>query len=138
MQAIEKAIEQLTPLVSRYQSLKVLFNQFQKCIEEANKQTFPVKEISVNTLSAIKSEVNFLDRLYVISFSIVKSQGLIAVARVSDSQTNAEITQIDSVSFNGQGVVATQQPQNEDQINIKEESCCLNLLLNWLLKDAQT
>ena len=132
MEPIEKAIQQLTSLVIRYQSLKLLFNQFQKHIEEANKQTFPVRGILVNTLSATKSGVTFLDHLYVVSFSVQNSRGVIVFTSVGDGHTNTEVTQVGSVSFNGQGVVDIKQPPNEDQMDINNDSCSLNLLLNWL------
>lgn len=90
----------------------------------------------MNTLSTTKTEVTFLDRLYIVSFSVANSQGVIVFARVSDGRANAEVTQLGSVSFNGQGTVDIKQPPNEDQMNMKEDSCCLNLLLNWLLEDT--
>ena len=136
MQRIEKTIDELNQAAGRYGTLRSLFNEFQKSVEEAGKTSFPVKGIAVTTASPIKTEVNFLDRQYVICFSVSNGQGVLEFARVESAQGHPKLAQLASAGFNGQGVLNIKQPPSEDPMNLKEISCCLNLLSSWLLNDV--
>ncbi len=135
MQQIEKTLDELNRVAARYTTLKSLFSQFQQSIEKASK-SFPVKGIALTTVTATKSEVEFLDRRYTISFSVADGHGAIEFTRMKEPPANSEPTRLALVRFNGEGVLDIKQPASEDPMNLKEESCCLNLLVHWLLQDA--
>ena len=137
MQPIKKTFDELNRVAIRYAALKVLFSQFQLFLEEASK-SLPVKGIVITTASTTESEVEFLDKRYVISFFAEGGHGLIEFSNARGVPSNAEPTQLALARFNGQGVLDLKQPASEDEMNLKEESCCINLLMNWLLQEAST
>jgi hypothetical protein len=80
--------------------------------------------------------ISFIGRTYEATFSskIIKNSliGVITFARILSDD---KYTEIANISYNGQSVVDIQPPTGEDPVALNEDSCCLNLTLNWLSID---
>jgi len=136
---IDQAAQNLSSYSARYQSLRNIFGVFQQAIETSNKAQFPVKGISVNTDSHTTCHVQFLDRRYVVIFTVANDQGAqmgkISMCREHGDGTRDK-TDIGGVTFNGQGILDIQQPVGADAMMLNDDTTCIKLLLNWLVKDV--
>lgn len=136
MNILNEMTNQLSPLSARHNSFKAIFNTFQENINHLRTDRFPVKGISVERSSDEKTVISFIGRTYEATFSskIVKKSlvGVITFARILSDDKNTEIA---NITYNGQSVVDIQPPSGEDPVALNEDSCCLNLVLNWLSID---
>jgi len=106
---IQQIFDEFRNFPNRHDTLKGIFGVFQQNLPHFENKDFPLKGITVLTLSDTKSVVLFLDREYELRFSSSKSGatlvGNISVFRVLDRDNNSFI-ELDSTTFNGDSVAA--------------------------------
>ena len=133
MKAIEENVKELLHISNRHNTFKKIFNTFQKAIENLELETFPVKGVIVENVSDEKTIISFISRKYKLNFSSCtvggSLKGKISASRILDEENIHEIA---SITYNGQSEVDLEPPPGEDPIRLNEDSCCFNLVLNWL------
>lgn len=54
----------------------------------------------------------------------------------SDFRGDDGAKQIGSATYNGQSLVDIAPPQGEDPLSLADDTCCMNLVLNWISDDV--
>lgn len=136
MRNIEKVLNELSHASSRHNAFMKIFAQFQEGLSHFQGAQFPVKGIGLETVSGEKTTITFIGRTYEARFSVCAVDGTlkgnITFCRVTDDGTE----QIGSATYNGQSQVDIAPPQGEDPLSLADDSCCMNLVLNWLSDDV--
>ena len=135
MKMIDEVITELSRTFNRHEKFKKLFKEFQENITHIANDPFPVKGISVNNDDE-HTKITFLGRKYEIRFSSANNgeifKGIITIFKY-DVEGNT--TKLSAVEYNGNGIADIDPPTGEDPISLTEDSCCINLVLNWLHED---
>ncbi len=134
MERIETIVDNLKSIEGRYANLKSLFNVFQKNLEGLNANTFPLKGIGVTNIDDVNTEIIFLDEKYTIRFSAYTKDDVL-MGRIKffiKHDLDDNLKELKAFLFNGTGKVDIDQPQKEDPINLNEDSCCMNIVLNTI------
>lgn len=129
----EVVLDELRKRVGRYDSLKSLFAQFQAHIQSVQAVGSPIRSITIEALSPTQSRVTFLGECFLLRFLMRKHLGLIEFWNEAEfSEDPLAEEPLAAVEFTGQGEVKIKQPDGEDPINLKEDTACICLLVNWL------
>lgn len=136
MKNIDVVAQELSSLNTRHDKFKNIFIAFQESMEHLTVNTFPVKGIEYENISDEITRITFVSRKYEVQFTscITDSafKGKISFSRILSDTSKKEI---DSIIYNGQSSVDITPPAGEDPLSLNEDSCCLNIILNWLSKE---
>ena len=136
----EQIISELNALPDKHDALKGLFNTFQRNLQGIESADFPLRNITVTTLSDTRSIVKFLDREYALVFSTIITgsaiTGTISVYRALGRERGSNaFKELTSRTFNIESIVSIQPPKNHDAIRLSEEDECVTLVLNWIYEE---
>ena len=133
MKKIDQMTSELSHVSNRHNTFRDIFKTFQQNINHLQSDTFPVKGIKLENVSDKKTLISFIGRTYELNFTSCMVNGAIkgkiSVSRILGENSANEIA---SIIYNGQSIADVAPPQGEDPISLAEDSCCLNLVLNWL------
>jgi hypothetical protein len=133
MKKIDQMTNELSHVSNRHNTFRNIFKTFQKNIDHLQSDTFPVKGIKLENVSDKKTFITFIERTYELNFTSCMVNGAIkgkiSVSRIFGEKSANEFA---SITYNGQSIADVTPPQGEDPISLAEDSCCLNLVLNWL------
>lgn len=133
MKKIDQMANELSQISNRHNTFWNIFKKFQQNINHLQSDTFPVKGIKLENVSDSKTIISFIGRTYELNFTSCMVKGAIK-GEISFSRIIGEncANEINSITYNGQSIVDLAPPEGEDPISLAEDSCCLNLVLNWL------
>ncbi len=138
MKKIDVVTDNLSRIEKRHEAFKKIFNTFQENISHLQSSTFPVRGIVVENVKDDTTTIEFIGRTYEVRFSscsVDKTfKGKISLFRIFGESDQKGVS---SATYNGESFADVQPPENEDPICLSEVSCCLNLVLNWLLNDIR-
>lgn len=133
MKKIDQMISELSQVSNRHNTFWNIFKTFQKNIVHLQSDTYPVRGIKLENVSNKKTLISFIERTYELNFTSCMVNGVIkgkiSISRILGENSANEFT---SITYNGQSIADVTPPQGEDPISLAEDSCCLNLVLNWL------
>lgn len=103
MKKTDELVGELSQLSNRYDRFYTIFTNFQQSINHLQDETFPVRTISLETITGEKTIISFIGRTYELAFSSCvidgSFKGKISASRVLDEDNTKEIT---SITYNGQ------------------------------------
>lgn len=137
MISAEKVINELNGFPDKHDTLKGLFNTFQRNLQNIESPDFPLRAMKVTNLSDTRSIVKFLDREYELVFSTIITgnaiTGSISAFRVLGTERGSySFKELTSRTFNFESIVSIQPPANHDAIRLTAEDECVTLVLNWI------
>ena len=136
MNNLDEMTKELSRYLARHEKFKTIFKTFQDNIVHLKSRSFPVRGITIDNDSDINTSILFVGRKYNIRFSsCMTNEGLKGKISIYRATETAEVIEVSSVTYNGQSVVDIEPPSGEDPIALNEDSCCINLVLNWLYND---
>lgn len=139
MQNTNEAIKKLARYELRYKKFKEIFNAFQEDMSRLANEKSPLKEIKVAHESDTVSRIQLFDLDLKIAFSLALKDGA-PKGKLSFLKMNPyddkDITEVNHMLFNGEGVVHIDPPEGEDQINILYGNGLI-IILNWLCDELE-
>ena len=138
MKSLSNAMQELSYSSSRFETFKKLFNNFQRNIQKLDSSSLSGK-ITVKTTSELSSTVEFIARTYAFSLSTRVGNGaLVGVINFSRISELGEAKAIKSISYNGEGNLNVNLPQQVDPLSLTDEVNCINLAANFILEELNT
>lgn len=134
MKKIEDVVGELSGLSTRHEKFQEIFETFKNNITYLSDDNFQVKGIRLINKSKDLTTISYLGRSYEFRFSSCIAdqvfRGKITFYRTFGENTDAQ--EISCILYDGQSVADITPPEGEDPILLSSDSCCLNLVLNWL------
>lgn len=102
--------KRLNDITTKYYEYKKLFKGFVSNLEDVIKVDYKKLKVSVDQKGDCEIEIKYLDRIFIISFSVFindkwKPLGVLTFSLVKDYKDKRELTPINTIHFNNNGKV---------------------------------